>query len=234
MKFLSSLLLTLVLSSSLVLQAKDKTEAKPYFDASAVNLKALLPDPPADGSPETLKEIDLILEKQKARTPEEVARIKRAVKLDVYLFDTVLGDSFKAKNIPVTAALFERVDVTEHPIVSSAKNFWNRPRPPQQDKRVMPAIDLPKNSSYPSGHSTAGYLNALILSELVPDLKKEIMARGEQIGDDRIAGGVHFPSDVAAGRVLAKDIFTKLMANADFQADLAKAKIEMSALRAKN
>ena len=40
-----------------------------YFDPATIDLKVLLPDPPADGSPATLKEIDLILEKQQSRTP---------------------------------------------------------------------------------------------------------------------------------------------------------------------
>ncbi len=102
-----------------------------------------------------------------------------------------------------------------------------------QDSRVHPPIDLPKNDSYPSGHSTVGNLDALILAELAPDLKDQLLARGEQIGTDRIIGGVHFPSDVAAGHTLAQALFAKFMASPDFQADLAKAKAEIAAVRAK-
>jgi len=205
-----------------------------YFDPASVDLKTLLPDPPADGSPETKAEIDLILEKQKARTPEEVERIKREVKLNVYLFDTVLGDWFTAKNLPLTATLFQKVDETEVPIIMSAKKDWHRPRPFKQDSRVKPPIDLPKNDSYPSGHATFGLLNALILAQLAPDLKDQLVARGTQIGDDRIIAGVHFPSDVEAGHKVANALFAKFVASPAFQADLAAAKTEFDAARPKH
>jgi len=240
MKRLSFLLIALLFALTPAVRGADSADvtmaaapasAVPYFDAATVDLKALLPDPPAIGSPETQKEIDLILEKQKTRTPEEVARIKNEARLNVWLFENTLGPWFTKKGVPVTAAFLDRVDATEHPIVDSAKKYWNRPRPPLQDKRVHPPIDLPKNTSYPSGHSSFGYLNALILAELAPDLKDAVVARGVQIGDDRVIGGVHFPSDVEAGHMLANAIFAKLMANADFQADLAKAKAEIAAVR---
>jgi acid phosphatase (class A) len=239
MKKLPFPLLALLLVLPLTTPAKDTvdasmlapTKAAPYFDPGTMDLKALLPDPPADGSPITLGEIDLILKKQAARTPDDVTRIKRETHLNVYLFDTVLGSWFTEKNVPVTAALFARVGATETPVVLSAKKYWHRQRPPLQDKRVHPPIDLPKNDSYPSGHSTVGNLDALILAELAPDLKDAILARGQQIGEDRIIAGVHFPSDVAAGHTLAQDVFAKLMASPDFQSDLAKAKAEIATQR---
>ncbi len=232
MKKLPYPLLAFLFALTLTVQARDTATTVPYFDPATVDVKALLHDPPADGSPTTLKEIDLILEKQKARTPEEVARIKEeAQHLNVWLFRNVLGPWFTEKNLPVTSALLKRVDDTEYPVIVSAKKYWNRPRPYLQDKRIHPPIDLPKNASYPSGHSTFGDLNALVLAELAPDLKDAILARGLQIGDDRVIGGVHFPSDVNAGHTLARDLFTKLMASPEFQADLAKAKVEVAAAR---
>lgn len=242
MKKLPFAILALLFALSLTIQAKDTGDASvapvagiaPYFDPATVDLKKLLPDPPAKGSATTKQEIDLILQKQAARTPVEVARIKREVHLNVYLFDTVLGPWFTQKNLPLTAALFARVDATEHPVVDSAKKDWDRPRPFLQDSRIHPPIDLPKNASYPSGHSTVGDLDALILVELAPDLKDALLARGLQIGDDRVIAGVHFPSDVAAGRTLAQFLFDKFMASPEFLADLAQAKAEIASARLKH
>jgi len=224
-------LLAFLLVFTLAVQARDVSTTAPYVDPATVNLKALLPDPPANGSPTTLKEIKLILHEQASRTPDEVARIKQEVHLNVYLFENVLGSWFTEKYLPLTAALFRQVDANVHPVIELAKKDWARPRPSLQDNRIHPPIDLPKNTSYPSGHSTVGDLDALILVELAPDLKKTILARGLQIGDDRVLGGVHFPSDVDAGRTLARDLFARLMASPAFQADLAKAKAEVSASR---
>jgi acid phosphatase (class A) len=233
MKKLPFPLLALFFALILPVQAKDTGDAS-MGSVSSVDLKALLPAPPADGSPTTIMELDLILQKQALRTPEDVARIKEEVHPSVYLFQNVLAPWFTKKGLPVTAALFDRVDATEHPVVDSGKKFWSRPRPSLQDKRIHPPIDVPKNASYPSGHSTVGDLDGLILSELVPDLKDTVMARGRQIGDDRIIAGVHFPSDVAAGRTLAQALFDKLMVTPAFQADLAKAKAEIATARQKH
>lgn len=233
MKMLSYPLLAFLFAFTLTVQAKDGATAVPYFDPATVDLKTLLPDPPADNSDTTRKEIELVLQKQTSRTPQEVVRIKQEVHLKVWLFQDALGSWFTEKNLPATAALFQRVDATEHPIIESAKKDWNRPRPFLQDSRIHPPIDLPKNASYPSGHSTVGNLFALILAEIAPDLKDTIQARGLQIGDDRIIAGVHFPSDVDAGHTLARDLFAKFVANPEFQADLAKAKAEVAAARAK-
>ncbi len=208
--------------------------AAPYFDPSTINVRAVLPDPPADGSDTTKREIKLILLKQAARTPEEVTRIKQEVHLNVWLFKDVLGPWYTKENLPITTKLFARVDADEYPIIMSAKKYWNRPRPSQQDNRVHPPIDLPNNASYPSGHACFSTLTALILAELVadPDLKVAVLLRGQQIGQDRVIAGVHFPSDVQAGGMLAKAIFGKLVASPDFLADVAKAKTEIARAQA--
>jgi acid phosphatase (class A) len=217
------------------LYAKDAPAPPRYFDPATVDYKTLLPNPPANDSAETHKEIDLILEEQKNRTPEDVIRITREAKhLDIFLADTVVGPWFTAKNLPVTATLFRNVGTNVFPVVDGAKKYWDRPRPFALDPRVKPPIDLPKNPAYPSGHSTAGNLDALILAEIAPDLKEALMVRGKQIGEDRVMAGVHYPSDVQAGHLLAQDLFAKLMASPVFQADLAQAKAEFTAVRAQH
>ena len=68
MKRLPYFLLALLLAFTPVVQAKD-APAVHYIAPASVDLKTLLPDPPAPGSPETLKELDLIFQKQQARDP---------------------------------------------------------------------------------------------------------------------------------------------------------------------
>jgi len=238
MKKLPYPLLAFLLALTLTVQARDVSTTVPYFDPATIDFKALLPDPPANDSSTTRQEINLILEKQKTRTRNEEIRIKEEQEhLKVWLFENVLGPWFTEKNLPATAALFQRVGSVVHPVIDTAKKHWDRPRPFLLDKRIHPPLppedlsELSKNASYPSGHSTVGNLDALILAELAPDLKDAIMARGLQIGDDRILGGVHFPGDVDAGHTLANALFAKLMDSPAFQADLAKAKAEVAAAR---
>ena len=233
MKNLIPFLFAWLLAFAPVAHAKDASPAH-YIDPASINLKALLPDPPADGSPATLKEIDLILQKQQTRKAADIARAEAEAKLKVFVFADVLGPWFSQKNLPSTEALFNNVTDDAHLATESAKKLWNRPRPPLQDKRIQPAVELENTGSYPSGHSTRGILYALILSSLVPDLKEQLLARGAQIGEDRVIAGVHFPSDVAAGHTLGKALYAQFQASPAFQADLAKAKAEIDAVRPKH
>lgn len=228
MKYFFRVLLVLLMLSFVPAQARDVAVPR-YIDPTTVDAKVLLPEPFAKDSPETLKEIDAVLEKQKTRTPDEVARAQSEVKLTVFAFSDVLGPWFTEKNLPKTAAFFQSVHNDAHFVTDAAKKVWNRPRPYEQSTQVQPAVELEKNGSYPSGHATRGMLFGLILADLFPDLKDKLIARGRQIGDDRVLGGVHFPSDVAGGQTLGKALYDKFNASPTFQADLAVVKAELKA-----
>ncbi len=201
-----------------------------YLDPTSVSL-AFLGNPPADGSPETKAEIETILKLQASRTPDEVARAASEADLHPDAFAGVLGAWFTKENVPATMALLKSVKDDVKLVAKQGKQLWNRPRPPLQDARVQPCADLPKTASYPSGHSTLGTTWALVLAQIVPDKQTDLLARGRQIGDDRVLAGVHFPSDVEAGRKLGAAIVKQLLASPAFQADLAKAKAEVATAR---
>src|ERR1700677_1687165 len=211
-KLTFSLLALLVV---LPLQAKDAgpaTFAPRYFDPKTVDFKTLLPNPPAAGSPEEAKDVAGVLAAQANPTPEQLARVQLEAKhLNPWLFENVLGPWFTEKNLPATAKLFVAVDNNEWLVAKAAKEYWNRPRPPLVDKRVKSLVEPPKNASYPSGHSTYGTVDALVLAEIAPDFRAALISRGREIGDDRVIAGVHFPTDVEAGRTLGNAIFQALM-----------------------
>src|SRR5258708_27511650 len=104
MRLLPRYLIALLLIPTLSVQARDTTPR--YIDPATVDWKALLPAPPANGSPETQKEIDLILEKQATRPKEAVARAKSEAHPDISFFNVVLGPWFTAKDVPLTTSLF--------------------------------------------------------------------------------------------------------------------------------
>ncbi|PJM79234.1 acid phosphatase [Bifidobacterium scaligerum] len=60
---------------------------------------------------------------------------------------------------------------------------------------------LQKNSSYPSGHTTAAYSWGIALAGLLPELAPQIMARASEAGNNRIVLGVHYPLDIMGGRI---------------------------------
>jgi hypothetical protein len=207
---------------------------RPHFiDSKAVDIKAVLSDPSAPGSLETLRELEFVLARQAQRTPTDEARAKREGHWSPFLFDVVLGSWFTAQNLPVTSAFLDTVGHDTMAVSEIAKKIWGRPRPPLQDKRVHPSVGLPSSSSYPSGHGTYGFVLGAVLAQLAPDLKEQLIARGEEIGDDRVLGGVHFLSDVEAGRKLGRAILSQLEASPEFQAGLEKAKQEFEQVRAR-
>ena len=91
---------------------------------------------------------------------------------------------------------------------------------------IKPSLTLPTSASYPSGTTTAGTLMAIVLANIVPEKAAEIMARGTELGTQRLVGGVHFPSDVEAGRLAGTLIAATIMSRPDFKAEFEAAKVE--------
>jgi PAP2 superfamily len=75
---------------------------------------------------------------------------------------------------------------------------------------VMNLIDSP---SFPSGHTTYGYMGSLLLAELVPDRFQEMIVRAAEYGNDRIIMGAHYAMDVLGGRTVATYDLAHLLAN---------------------
>ena len=92
---------------------------------------------------------------------------------------------------------------------------------------------LMESGSYPSGHTTLGWMWALILAEIAPERINAILSRGLAFGESRVVCNVHWESDVTAGRILGAGVVARLHADAAFRKDLEAAKAEFAAIRAK-
>ena len=79
---------------------------------------------------------------------------------------------------------------------------------------------------YPSGHSTTGYLEALVLVMIVPEKRDAIMARADDYAHSRVVCGVHYPTDVAASKYVAYAIMGIMMNNSQFRKELEAARAE--------
>jgi hypothetical protein len=106
-----------------------------------------------------------------------------------------------------------------------------------------PIMNLINSPSYPSGHTTYGYMGSVMLAILVPQRYQQMIARGAEYGNDRIIMGAHYVMDVMGGRTLALYDMAHLLANDplymgrtlpsapvvnDFQAAVQKARAEMT------
>ena len=76
-----------------------------------------------------------------------------------------------------------------------------------------PIMNLINSPSYPSGHTTYGYMGSLVLAVLVPERYQQMITRGAEYGNDRILIGAHYAMDVLGGRTLATYDLAHLLAN---------------------
>lgn len=83
-----------------------------------------------------------------------------------------------------------------------------------------PLMNLTNSPSFPSGHTTYGYMGAILLAELVPERFQQMIVRGAEYGNDRIIVGAHYAMDVIGGRTLATYDLAHLLANDPAYLDL--------------
>ena len=114
------------------------------------------------------------------------------------------------------------------------------PRPPAEgsaeaaaDLAVHRATRALRNDgSHPSGHSALGWAWALVLTGIAPDRADALLQRGHAFGQSRVVCGVHWQSDVAAGRLVASATYARLQSDPVFQAQRTLARKELAAARA--
>ncbi len=81
-----------------------------------------------------------------------------------------------------------------------AKFFYFNPRPSQLDPSIKTQIGLPNFPAYTSGHSTFSAAAASVLSYLFPSGATDFGAMRDEAGISRLYGGIHYPSDIEAGK----------------------------------
>jgi acid phosphatase (class A) len=185
--------------------------------------------PPAADSATTQQELSILHGIQLQRTKEQITHAQ-ADEADqtIFAYKDVLGDKFDAAALPATALLAKHLKNDESVTTDPVKKTFQRVRPYNLDKTLSPVCVVKSiDDSYPSGHSTAGYTNALVLIEMVPEKRDAILARADDYAHNRMVCGVHYPSDIQAGKLLAYTLHASLDANPQFQKELAAAKVEL-------
>jgi acid phosphatase (class A) len=206
-------------------QAADKPEN--FLPPDALDLTAILPPPPANDSPVTRAELAEIHRVQAGASAAQNAQAKADTQEDAYVFASVLGANFTAGKLPAAAPFLEHVREAEKEFVDPAKKALGRPRPPLVDSTIATCETLRPSGAYPSGHATTGYLFAVVLAQIVPEKREQIFSRAAEYANNRVLCGVHYPSDVEAGKISGSLIGAMLLQNPAFKAELGPAKAEI-------
>ncbi len=99
--------------------------------------------------------------------------------------------------------------IGENGSTEPAKRFYKYARPWRWSSsvQVVPAL-LPARSTTPStdggftsGHSAEAVRTSIAMAYLVPERFQEMLARGLELGENRILAGMHSPLDVISGRM---------------------------------
>ncbi len=200
-----------------------------FVHAEQTHALLILPEPPAPTSDTTKAELVELHRIENSRTDEQVAQAVFDDKDEsIFIYRNVLGTAFTPLALPITAAFSARVKNDEGINSTPAKNGFQRMRPYNLDKTLHPiCATITKSYSYPSGHTTAGYLQALTLIEMVPEKRDAILARADNYANNRLVCGVHYPSDLHAGKLLAYAIHAVMDTDPQYQKELAAARLEL-------
>ena len=148
-------------------------------------------------------------------------------------FSCSVGVELNPANAPKIVAIAQRATRDSGREMAVAKDHFQRKRPFWTDKGNIcrPLAELGQTFDYPSGHTTAGWTWALVLSQVAPDHASQILARGRSIGESRVVCGVHNASAIEGGRYTADAVMALISANEEFRADVDAARAELTKLR---
>jgi acid phosphatase (class A) len=111
--------------------------------------------------------------------------------------------------------------IGEH-ISMCLKGDFRSPRPPQLCPAIEPMIDPPATPSFPAGHAVQSYLISYLLAYSLPKFPQQDLTGGPdqakgllfdlaaRVSENRIVAGIHYPTDIAAGKAVAIACFADL------------------------
>ena len=171
----------------------------------------------------------MLLAMQAARSPDEIAAAQADRKTEVTRFYGALGlDADDPPKLPRVERLAERVEDDVRIYVRAVKNHYRRLRPYEVEPRLEPCIDDVRGDlSYPSGHAAFAWAMAGVLTDLVPERRAAIEARATEFARQRMVCGVHFPSDLAAGRQAAEWVLQAIRHEMEYSREAAEASVEL-------
>ena len=191
---------------------------RPWVLASADELRP--PPPPAHDSVELAAEMD------------EVRRFRRTPKTnaDALFWEYAAGGarSYQLWNELLSRKLLERrldargaahayalLHVALYDVAIAcwdAKYAYWAIRPFQLDPSFTPLFPTPQHPSYPSGHSCLSAAAGGVLGHLFPRDAAQVEVLASEASESRLWAGIHFRSDLSAGRALGRAVAERVIA----------------------
>jgi len=221
-KFISISLITIILNNPFIHNAW----ANKYFGFESIS-PFVIDKPFTMNSSEHKNQIEQVILIQKNVELEEIDQALNEKQLRP---ETVVNHVYKSitrEKFPKLYSLLDRVGDTSRDVTNGVKDYWKISRPFEVSNEVQPLISKSSGFCYPSGHTTGGYIYAIVMGLLIPNKTEEFRSYAHEIAWHRVQVGMHYPQDLEGGKQLATFLVGGLMQNIEFQNDLKKAREEL-------
>jgi len=196
----------------------DDVKIQEVSDEITIGWTNVLPEPPANSSERTKKELEYLSNLTRNLTPQQIALVRLVDKEPLDLF----SETIKRNNLKFDKSQFNKIHNITHDVVMNLKYKYNRPRPNQLASLYGMKVNVIETKThqtpaYPSGHTAYTAFGAYLLSDMYPEFSSEFFRQVGVAGYARCLQGVHYPSDNEASMVISgalwEDLRYKLFPN---------------------
>jgi membrane-associated phospholipid phosphatase len=182
---------------------------KPFVLSSGAAVRS--PAPPSRGSAQYNQDLNELKALQQNRTAAVNASITYWNSGSVVRWNEI-ARSLVAKNntpSPVDSRVYALLSVAQYDALVAAWNnkyIFNRSSPHELDSSIQPAVQTTSDPAYPSDHAAVAGASAEVLSYLYPNETASISKQAAAEEESRLAAGVNFRTDIAAGDALGRAV----------------------------
>ncbi|MHC3458751.1 acid phosphatase [Streptomyces flavovirens] len=160
------------------------------------------------------------------------------------LYDQALRNGELPKTEALLSGRVEHTPDSSADWYQTAKNNYRYKRPFvrmgfDNDQGLIEQWDSPGgyaglagDGSFPSGHTSHGYAQGIVLATLLPELAPQILARASEYGDNRVLLAFHYPTDIMGGRVVGEKTAQLRWSDPGFRKLLEQSKEELETVLA--
>ncbi len=215
-----------------------------YLDPGEFDVSDILGPAPVKGDPRYKADRKIFLETRKLvgspRYELATSDVKGSPADLLKAFSCAAGVELTPENSPKLTAVAMRAIRDTAAQAGRAKDHHKRERPYvidpgktvcQPPEELLDRRTGKASYDYPSGHSTVGWTWATVIAGAAPDRAQHALERGRAYAESRMICGMHNATAVQAGILTAAATMAVVQNKPEYQADLAAAREELTALR---
>ncbi len=172
-------------------------------------MKFTLIDPPQPGSQEEMLDLQRTIEQHSNRVVPESLQYRCDKDMDGLMVEYLAN-----RGAHISFENLRKIKKMTIPIIEKLKHHFMRARPGTLADRIGiewngDFLETAQTPAYPSGHTIQAYVCADFCSRIYPEHSEGLFMIAELVSQSRIDRGVHYPTDIEYGKVIAQEIITQ-------------------------